>query len=121
MRDDDHARYSAPDFEYGHFHKHKADPLFCRWQVWPNDRAPTPYQCQRKHKPDSLWCKIHNPYYMKEKQRKWQENYQKEYRASTRRFARPRKIEEALRKIAEGDLNDPAGYAEMVLQEVDEP
>jgi hypothetical protein len=34
----------------------------CAFEVWPNERAPVPYQCQKKngHGPEKLYCKTHS-------------------------------------------------------------
>ena len=39
------------------------DPTRCVEQVWPNERGPIPYQCQRKrgYGPKGEWCKQHDP------------------------------------------------------------
>lgn len=37
------------------------NPEYCAYEVWPNDRAMIPYQCNFKAKcgPDNLYCKRH--------------------------------------------------------------
>ena len=39
------------------------DKRCCIFEVWPNERGPIPYQCNRKrgHGPEGLYCGQHDP------------------------------------------------------------
>ena len=120
-----HDQYADPEYEYRSSNiagsrRYKANPDRCRWNVmryigsWPH-----PGQCEFKHKPDSLWCGVHNPEAMAKRQKKkdteddaaWQARRKEIY--ATHFYA-------ALQRIAKPGLNDPAGYAQTILDEFHE-
>lgn len=119
----DHERFSDPDFYYGGLYgkkmKGNADPERCRWRVsggmgWHSR------QCSRKAVVDGLWCKQHSPASAQDREKERQERWALERYNSAMEWWRRRCEETALtaiKEIAKGEMNDPAGYAQMLLDE----
>lgn len=70
------------------------------------------------------FCKLHHPPTRFEKKQAREAQYRKEQRAKDRRYQYDRALKnweqeaiQALRTIATAELNDPAGYAQMILDE----
>jgi len=98
------------------------DPDRCAARVtyyvgsWPRTK-----QCDRKgkHPEDGhMWCHQHRPSAVAERRRKHDEKHAAEYRRRRIEFAGPRLLA-IVREIARGELNDPAGYAAMKLEELE--
>lgn len=74
-------------------------------------------QCSRKrgHGEGGLYCKQHDPVRIADKDAKQLAKWKIEWAASEKAFEKPKAFCKALEKIASGELNDPAGYAQMTL------
>lgn len=112
-----HEEYSDPNYLYGTHFKVKADPERCRWGLFKDYQS---YQCHNKHSVDGLWCRIHSPEAKKKRAEKFQASYEakiKKWDEQNRQRRLKEKAVAALEEIAKGELNDPVGYAIMILEE----
>lgn len=82
----------------------------CAFEVWPNDRAPNPYQCLRAngHGPERLYCRQHDPAAAKKRKEKSYERYRRMENAATRPERTRDLYAKALRKIARIDAGNSA-------------
>jgi len=120
----DHERYADPNYRYntwaGNPKGNAAHPDYCRWEVFQNHLF---HQCSRKAKIDGLWCRWHSPEYMAKQEAKRQARWAEESRKWERRRRTSELNEKALAaliEIAKGEMNDPAGYAAMILEEYED-
>lgn len=113
----DHERYADPAHRYGH--SNEPDHERCRWEVWSSVGAwSRGAQCSRRATVDGLWCKQHSPEATAARKKAKDDRDRAENEKLKAMFARIRlqkNAVSALRRIAAGDLNDAAGYAQMVL------
>jgi hypothetical protein len=96
------------------------DPAYCAYPVWG---ITTTHQCGRKATV-GIFCKQHDPIAWQARRdardAKWQAEWaadRERNRLEDRRQNSIDAFKTALMKIAGGKLNDPAGYAAMVLEE----
>ena len=96
------------------------DPEFCAHPVWG---ITTHHQCGRKAV-IGIYCKQHEPVAWQARRdarmAKWEAGYaadRERDRLADRREQSIDAFKAALEEISKGALNDPAGYAAMVLQE----
>lgn len=85
----------------------------CVKEISTQDRWPSYHQCNHKAVVDGLYCKIHSPAEVERRRAKAKAKYDKE----TKKWHQPFEYRKALTEIAKGQLNDPAGYAQMILDE----
>lgn len=117
---EDHERYADPNYRFGSDSWGKgplADLERCRWEVADHSlRFPHYSQCSRKAVVDGLWCRQHSPEATEQRRKKTEERETAQWNARLMELY-SRKMYEALEEIASGQLNDPAGYADMKLDE----
>lgn len=94
------------------------DTSRCIESVYPNTRGGHEHQCQRKrgYGPDGLYCKIHDPAAVKQRQKESERKYQMEWERS---YAIPRlkdAVVDAVRRMRNGE--DMEGYAQAVADAV---
>lgn len=113
-----HRDYARPGYRYGLHRTTAQDDQKCRWSVTePNGWYS--HQCTRKPKHDGLWCTLHEPRRMAEKRRAREAKYDAEWEERRKQVYGPR-FYEALKKIADGRLNDACEFANMILEEFEE-
>ena len=81
---------------------------------------PSHGQCLRKgtvEEDGMLWCKIHAPSEVKKRDQAKREKFDADLKRRMTQNAGPRLLS-ALREIAKGEMNDPAGYASMILEDL---
>ena len=94
------------------------DPQRCIHEVlsgWHNS------QCSRKVSEDTqdgLYCKQHDPVRIAKKHAIRDAKWEEEQIQRKWKHEKPKMFEEALRKIAEGTLNDPTSYAQLILEDI---
>jgi len=114
----DHDRYPLKVYGSSVTGRNNYDPARCAYEVsryigsWPHSG-----QCLQKPVDGTLFCKIHQPEYMKARREKTEERWKRKHDREMKPLRDLRTYREALEKIAEGTLNDPAGFARMVLDE----
>jgi hypothetical protein len=93
------------------------DPDRCCVEVWPNERGPIPYQCQRKRGfgPEQAYCKQHDPDVVAARRAAADAKYKQEMKARSLQWGGPRFFR-ALKKIAEGH-NDPRTLAQETIKD----
>lgn len=97
--------------------KRPYDPGLCAMEVMRYiGRWPHFHQCSRKPTV-GIFCKQHTPEASAERARKSDERWRAKWDREMRPHHRNDAFASALRAIAKGDMNDPAGYASMVLEE----
>ncbi len=74
-------------------------------------------QCSRNAVKDG-YCKQHHPDNVKARREANEAKWKKEHEMKMKHFRRPALLREALEEISKGELNDPAGYAAMKLEEI---
>jgi len=96
------------------------DPAFCAYPVMGNY---VQHQCQRKAT-IGIFCKQHEPTAWRARLDARDARWEAKWRADREAWAaedRKKKsadaFKEALEKIAKGELNDPVGFAQLILEE----
>lgn len=90
-----------------------------QWTNWPSYHRCNHYAVvEEPHHDGTIWlCKVHSTVETKKRDAKAEEKYRRETREWMWKHRGPR-LEAALREIAKGEMNDYAGYAQMVLDDV---